>query len=412
MKNLKQYSNIGAYNTDIGSETMPMPNVGLIQDTNEVKYNENQPPFVEQYLTFIPLEACSFKIIARNFHTTGNTAQYSLDYGTTWTTLAHNESTPTIEAGHKVYWKASGNTTYYRDDSPDYTEGIFSFSATSNFIALGNVMSLVWGDEFNDDYYYTPQKKYVKKYTIINKAAQFAFLFLYCNEKLADISNLTLPATISTEGAYEGMFYGCSLLTTVPNDLIKINQIYPSNFRLMFAYCTSLTNTPTLPSGNISRYCFNGMFKGCTSLTAAPSLSANTLNDISYACYANMFEGCTSLTNVPSNMLPSTVLTESCYASMFAGCTSLTTAPTLPAEDLKRECYNSMFSGCTNLNYAKVMGINIKDNGFDVMSSILANVSQTGTFVKNTLASWSDNAKDGLGNYYIPQSWTIQKVSS
>lgn len=38
--------------------------------------------------------------------------------------------------------------------------------------------------------------------------------------------------------------------------------------------------------------CYNGMFSGCTSLTTAPSLPATTLK---YSCYNYMFYGCTKI---------------------------------------------------------------------------------------------------------------------
>ena len=51
--------------------------------------------------------------------------------------------------------------------------------------------------------------------------------------------------------------------------------------------------------------CYNGLFSGCTSLTTAPSLPATTLSE---SCYQNMFNGCTSLTSAPE--LPATTLTK------------------------------------------------------------------------------------------------------
>ena len=112
----------------------------------------------------------------------------------------------------------------------------------------------------------------------------------------------------------------------------------------MFDGCTSLTTAPALPATTLAENCYNNMFYGCTSLTTAPALPATTL--ASY-CYRNMFNGCTSLTTAPA--LPATMLDNYCYYGMFSGCTALTTAPTLPAITLDNYCYYDMFSGCTKI---------------------------------------------------------------
>ena len=90
--------------------------------------------------------------------------------------------------------------------------------------------------------------------------------------------------------------------------------------------------------------CYQGLFYGCTLLTKAPELPATTLSN---GCYMRMFLDCTSLTTAPE--LPATSLGEDCYNTMFKGCTSLTTAPELPATEVMYACYRSMFEGCTRL---------------------------------------------------------------
>ena len=110
----------------------------------------------------------------------------------------------------------------------------------------------------------------------------------------------------------------------------------------MFAGCTSLTTTPSLPATTLAKYCYTGMFDGCTALTTAPALPATTLAN---NCYDNMFYGCTSLTTALS--LPATTLAKYCYTGMFDGCTALTTAPALPATTLAVGCYRNMFRDCS-----------------------------------------------------------------
>ena len=171
-----------------------------------------------------------------------------------------------------------------------------------------------------------------------------------------------------------------------------------SGFIYLFSGCTSLTTAPALPATTLKQDCYESIFDGCTSLTTAPALPATTLADY---CYTSMFYGCTSLTTAPA--LPATTLKTLCYDKMFYGCTSLTTAPELPATTLVDRCYNWMFKGCTNLNYVKAMFTDIPD--VEYLSEWLAGVSDTGTFVKNSAATWSNtDAK-------IPTGWTVQTTS-
>ena len=172
-----------------------------------------------------------------------------------------------------------------------------------------------------------------------------------------------------------------------------------SGFIYLFSDCTSLTTAPALPATTLKQDCYDSMFYGCTSLAQAPELPATTL---ATHCYTSMFEDCTSLVNTPA--LPATTLEEFCYNRMFEGCTALTTAPELPATTLVDRCYNWMFKGCSNLNYVKAM-FTTDPTTADYISSWLEGVPETGTFVKNSAATW-DNTAAG-----IPSGWTVQTAS-
>jgi hypothetical protein len=166
----------------------------------------------------------------------------------------------------------------------------------------------------------------------------------------------------------------------------------------LFYDCTSLTTAPELPATTLTESCYQNMFSGCTSLTTAPALHATTLN---LSCYESMFFNCTSLTQATA--LPATTLVDRCYNAMFFGCTSLTTAPELPATTLAYTGYNSMFKGCSKLNYVKAMFTAVPNANY--LGYWLDSVSKTGTFVKNSAATW---ANDEAG---IPSGWTIQTAS-
>ena len=144
------------------------------------------------------------------------------------------------------------------------------------------------------------------------------------------------------------------------------------------------------------------LFYICSKLINAKNLSlpATTLAN---QCYDSMFRGCTSLTTAPE--LPATTLANQCYDSMFRGCTSLTTAPQLPATTLAKECYYDMFYGCTSLNYIKAMFTTTPSNTYT--SNWVSGVAASGTFVKNSAATWTTTGVNG-----IPSGWTVQTASA
>ena len=143
---------------------------------------------------------------------------------------------------------------------------------------------------------------------------------------------------------------------------------------------------------------FESMFKNCTSLIAAPSLPATTLNN---SCYKSMFEGCVSLTIAPE--LPATTLSDYCYMDMFKNCTSLLTAPELPAINLPTNGpYKEMFYNCNNINLIKAYFTNWEYG--DQAQNWLYGTSSTGTFIKNSNATWPEAS-------VIPSGWTVETIT-
>ena len=311
-----------------------------------IKVGEPTPvPYEEQYLT---IQALTDGILEINlFDEVDNVFYYSRDKGVSWDVL----TSQTIDANETVLLKcenpAVGN------------QGIGLITFNGQFNVYGNVMSLIYGDDFVGQ-------------TVIPNSYEFKSLFdaTWKESYLISAENLILPATTLAEGCYSSMFSGCRSLTTAPE----------------------------LPALNLARYCYYNMFGGCTSLTTVPELPAETL--VQY-CYYNMFAGCTSLTTAPE--LPATTLAEGCYNNMFSGCRSLTTAPELSATTLAQSCYTYMFFGCTNLNYIKCLATNISAS--QCTQGWVHGVASTGTFVKAAsmaLTSWT------TGNNGIPNGWTVQ----
>lgn len=224
----------------------------------------------------------------------------------------------------------------------------------------------------------------------------YAGMFMLCTSLTTPPE---LPATTLATYCYSGMFNGCTSLVTTPE--LPAEILADSCYQSMFRSCTSLTNTPTLSATTLASQCYKEMFAYCTSLQTVPSLSAT---DLTERCYDGMFRGCTSLVTAQT-ILPATTLSKGCYEYMFSDCTSLTTAPELPALTLVDNCYYCMFWLSSKLNYVKAMFTTTPSN--NQTSNWLNGVSRSGTFVKNSAATWNVTGING-----IPSGWTVQTASA
>ena len=292
MKYLKLFEKHSDY-VDYTQSEYPLPNVSWCIREVEAHFHKAERDYSKEYLTTEAIEngTISFNIWKSMGTEYITSISYSTDDGNTWRTinnandkLANLAITVNVNEGDKVLWKGDAQqTAYYDNDKDDYV-GSF-FSSTAEFNVYGNVMSLLYGDNFYGE-------------NVLEYDGQFAYLFSdYGREnecKVVNAENLSLPAT------------------TLAND---------------------------------------------------------------------------------------------CYFSMFYGCTSLTAAPELPATTLANDCYMGMFNGCTSLNYIKAMFTTTPSLTYT--SNWVNGVSSTGTFVKNSAATW-----DVTGNYGVPNGWTIETASA
>ena len=340
-KYLKRFDTHSEYTAYTAStEEYVMPNVSTCYDTKDVHINPYDYARIH-FTTVIKSDG----IISFSGKTELNTLSYSTDNGNTWST-AMQTHVFTVNAGDKVLWRGTGPTT--RDGIGNFTNG------TAAFDVEGNVMSLLFGDDFFGK-------------TSLN-GRNNAFMGLFSgNTNIISAENLSLPATTLAEFCYYNMFSGC----------------------------TSLTTTPKLPATTLAHGCYSNMFCNCTSLVKSPELHATTLVT---SCYAGMFSYCTSLTTVSE--LPATTMVQGCYSGMFRGCTSLTSAPKLPAEKLAIVSYSNMFQGCTSLNSITCLATNISATG--CTSEWVSNVPSKGIFTKNaSMTSWNRGVNG------IPTGWTV-----
>ena len=344
---LKNFNNHSEYEAFVSGGTMELPNVSRCITQTELHYNPRLHDYRRDYLTFEALESGTISFnIWKNMGTDMITSiSYSTDDGETWVTTNNTNGktnnlqiTVNVNSGDTVLWKGTATQTGCYDEDEEYNLGSF-FSSTCRFNAKGNIMSMLYGDNFTGQ-------------TTLTEDGSMASLFSdydgVSSCGIVDAADLVLPATTLANSCYYCMFSGCASLTAAPS--LPVTTLASSCYRSMFSGCKSLTTAPELPATTLASRCYQGMFGGCTSLTTAPVLTATTLAN---SCYESMFNGCTSLTSAPA--LPVTTLASSCYRYIFYGCTSLATAPELPATTLADYCYNGMFYGCTSLTTAPVL---------------------------------------------------------
>lgn len=161
------------------------------------------------------------------------TISASTDNGNTWTAYAATTGgtiIATLNAGDKILLK--GENSAYSISSQQN-----SFSSSGQFEAYGNIMSLVSGDTFEN----------------VTEVAPFVF---------------------------QGLFNGCSGLTSAENLILPATTLASSCYNIMFYNCANLTTAPELPAATLTEYCYGGMFVGCTSLNyvkcLATDISANS----------------------------------------------------------------------------------------------------------------------------------------
>ena len=184
------------------------------------------PLYDSEYLTFEVVEAGTVTVTALGgplptMFEPKRTIQYSTDDGQNWsslTTSTTEQTLGTLAVGDKILLK--GTNTNYATSITQYNV----FGGTAKVNVYGNIMSLLYGDNF------VGQTSLTDSYT---------FFKLFAGLNVVSAKNLVLPATTLTTNCYGQMFNGCTLLT----------------------------DTPRLPATTLAANCYQYMFGGCSSLT-------------------------------------------------------------------------------------------------------------------------------------------------
>jgi len=311
-------------------KTIVIPNISFASN-NLGKVHTITNEYYFQYFTIESLEDNNTIKIGKSKSPVNLSLSYSTDNGSTWTnlTISTGIELTTINTGDKIIFKGINNSFASSWDS------YYRFNASKNFNVYGNAMSLLFGDNFITH----PEFKTGSTHNLCG--------LFYGTTTLVDASDLILPATICTTSCYNGMFRGC----------------------------TNLTTAPELPAINSAQDCYSSMFEGCINLETAPEIN---LVNMSQNCCKRMF--CMSRT---------TKLTTP----------KMTKSPILRCATSATGCYEEMFKG--NGNLIEVTCLKTDNSG--VCDNWLSNVSSSGTFKKSPLkTNWPNNVSG------YPSGWTIE----
>lgn len=378
----------------------------------------------------------------------GLTIEYKVE-NNEWTTSNGTSINIRANTGERVWFR--GRNESYR--------GVIFRNTSGAFYLYGNLMSLIYGDDYEDKKELTGEETFFKLF--------------YQNSGIYNhpTKDIELPATTITTSCYRSMFYKCPNLTRAPKLPAKV--LTEACYASMFAYCTSIKefpemaatdmaymsctwmmmasgieDAPELPAMNLARSCYQYMFMECPNLKKAMSVLPATelasncytgmfqrseklenapqlpATELKYSCYSHMFNECKALKNAPKlpatklaeacyqRMFGNTLLTEApelpatdmevmCYQYMFQNCTELQKAPVLPAKQLNYWCYEEMFKGCSKLNYIKALFLTKPSDSYT--PNWVEGVAEKGTFVKNPEATWIVRGING-----IPEGWTVE----
>lgn len=202
------------------------------------------PSYDTQYLTIESTSDNNTIYWKSNYVSQFKTISASTDNGNTWTAYTSSSG----QNGTTIATLNSGDTIIFKGENANYSsQGIFRSSST--FIAYGNIMSLVYGDNFSGQ-------------TTLTSGNTFDILFVGCTG-LTSAENLVLPATTLAEYCYQGMFYECTSLTTAPQ--LPATTLADGCYYSMFYGCTSLENITCLATDISANSCTNDWVDGVNS---------------------------------------------------------------------------------------------------------------------------------------------------
>ena len=365
------------------------------------------------YLCFTALESGTFTLTIYSSISTAyfTYAAYSVNDTRSWVRLDNvsgqnvSITTPSVNAGDKVYWKGLGTRTI-GSENIDANNGL-RFTSTCRFNVSGELSSLctergfretvnrirAYGNIFGD----CPTLIDASELILPNFTANGKDVFYGLFHKSTNL--VAVPALdndILSEKCYAQMFDGCTSLTTTPE--LNVTTLDTSCYYMMFNGCTGLTTVQNLPATTIASNSYEAMFQGCTSLVSVPNINISAFSGS--ACMRYMFKNCTALTHCPFKSLPST-LADGCMRELFYNCTSLLDICELPALTLTAQCYYGLLRN-TKVTWIKMLATDISAN--NCLANWIYGIPNVNTsvFVKHIDAQWTTT-----GNSGVPTNWKV-----
>lgn len=209
--------------------------------------------YSKEYLTFriISGGTIAWKAVGTGYN---RVIQYSVNGGA-WESIAASSSAPTISVSDGDVVRLRGTNNTYAGSNDDYD----GFSGgTAIFDVEGNIMSLVYGDNFVNN-------------TGLTGSYNFCGLFKQANVVSAE--NLILPATTLTPYCYRALLANDPSLTVAPE--LPATTLAEGCYRYMFQDA-SITTAPDLLAPVLVTDCYDGMFNNCGNLNYIRCLATNT----------------------------------------------------------------------------------------------------------------------------------------
>lgn len=228
----------------------------VVKWNGTVVWEKNTMP---KCLAFVATSSGTFTFIGS---TRTNRLSYSVDSGETWSSESQN-ITVNVSSGDIVLWKGELVNQGY------YGGGIGTFGGTATFEAQGNIMSLIYGDNFEEQ-------------TEFDNLDGGDFQGLFADTSIESAENLELPVSELTDYCYQYMFSGCTLLETAPT--LSAETLVDGCYDNMFNGCSSLSYIKMIATDITATDCLNnwvanvaasGTFVKSADMTTLPIDSVN-----------------------------------------------------------------------------------------------------------------------------------------
>lgn len=211
--------------------------------------------YSKDYLTFRVTSGGTLRWMS-NGSGYAKTIEYSINDGN-WTSItAGSSSYITVATSDVVRFR--GTNTTYAGSKANYAG--FDSGGTAVFDIEGNIMSLIYGDNFVGQ-------------TAMTGTYNFCSIFKL--SKVVSAENLILPATTLTNYCYRAMFSLCPNLVTPP--ALPATTLAQGCYWYMFEKCP-MTTAPDLPATTLVKECYGNMFTGCNNLNYIKCLATSGLN--------------------------------------------------------------------------------------------------------------------------------------